>query len=197
MYAHARYVPLQSPARTPSQRSETDPAPILARSGQLRSRHLNGEQARFLTVVHKLYAHELGAVVAPAIANRPLEKFIVPAELDGSGGLYRRPQRKARRPSHQLRRSLGFTAVNLYRGRAAPLATLLVYLLSTGGDLVAVFKAPRRILGFLWIAGSGLFVGLLVVLGAMLREREGSCPLIAPKDARSSLQMRALFTPWP
>jgi site-specific recombinase XerD len=40
----------------------------------------------------KLYAHELQAVVAPATAIRPLEKFIVPAELDGSRGLYRRPQ---------------------------------------------------------------------------------------------------------
>ena len=40
----------------------------------------------------QLYAHELNAVVAPATAIRPLEKFIVPAELDGSRGLYRRPQ---------------------------------------------------------------------------------------------------------
>ena len=40
----------------------------------------------------KLYAHELQAVVAPATAIRPLEKFIVPVELDGTRGLYRRPQ---------------------------------------------------------------------------------------------------------
>ena len=40
----------------------------------------------------KLFAHELNAVVAPATAIRPLEKFIVPAELDGTRGLYRRPQ---------------------------------------------------------------------------------------------------------
>ena len=40
----------------------------------------------------QLYAHELQAVVAPATAIRPLEKFIVPAELDGTCGLYRRPQ---------------------------------------------------------------------------------------------------------
>ncbi len=40
----------------------------------------------------QLFAHELNAVVAPATAIRPLEKFIVPAELDGSRGLYRRPQ---------------------------------------------------------------------------------------------------------
>jgi len=40
----------------------------------------------------KLYVHELNAVVEPATAIRPLEKFIVPAELDGTHGLYRRPQ---------------------------------------------------------------------------------------------------------
>ena len=40
----------------------------------------------------KLYAHELNAVVAPATDIRPLEKFIVPAELDGTRGMYRRPQ---------------------------------------------------------------------------------------------------------
>ncbi len=40
----------------------------------------------------KLYTHELQAVVAPATDIRPLEKFIVPAALDGTHGLYRRPQ---------------------------------------------------------------------------------------------------------
>lgn len=40
----------------------------------------------------RLYAHELRAVVAAATDIRPLEKFIVPAELDGTQGLYRRPQ---------------------------------------------------------------------------------------------------------
>jgi len=40
----------------------------------------------------QLFDHELRAVVAPATAIRPLEKFIVPAALDGSQGLYRRPQ---------------------------------------------------------------------------------------------------------
>ena len=40
----------------------------------------------------RLYQHELNAVVAPASDIRPLEKFIVPAELNGEHGLYRRPQ---------------------------------------------------------------------------------------------------------
>jgi hypothetical protein len=42
----------------------------------------------------KLFAHELRAVVAPATAIRPLEKFIVPAALDGT-----RACTAARRPS--------------------------------------------------------------------------------------------------
>ena len=40
----------------------------------------------------QLLAHELHAVVQPATDIRPLEKFILPAELGGSRGLYRRPQ---------------------------------------------------------------------------------------------------------
>lgn len=39
-----------------------------------------------------LYTHELNAVVVPATDIRPLEKFVVPAALDGSNGTYRRPQ---------------------------------------------------------------------------------------------------------
>jgi len=44
------------------------------------------------TARSQLYRHELQAVVQPATAIRPLEKFVVPAELDGTAGLYRRPQ---------------------------------------------------------------------------------------------------------
>ena len=40
----------------------------------------------------QLYSHELQAVVQPATGIRPLEKFLVPEELDGSRGAYRRPQ---------------------------------------------------------------------------------------------------------
>ena len=40
----------------------------------------------------KLYSHELQAVVTPDSNVRPLEKFVVPAELDGTHGAYRRPQ---------------------------------------------------------------------------------------------------------
>jgi site-specific recombinase XerD len=40
----------------------------------------------------QLYQHELQKVVTPATDVRPLEKLLVPAELDGHVGLYRRPQ---------------------------------------------------------------------------------------------------------
>lgn len=40
----------------------------------------------------KLYSHELARVVPRATAIVPLEKFIVPAELDGTHGLCRAPQ---------------------------------------------------------------------------------------------------------
>jgi site-specific recombinase XerD len=39
-----------------------------------------------------LCRHELQELVRPATDVRPLEKLIVPAELDGSGGAFRRPQ---------------------------------------------------------------------------------------------------------
>jgi hypothetical protein len=42
---------------------------------------------------HELLTHELAAVVAPSSSEiRPLEKFVAPAELDGSRGVYRRSQ---------------------------------------------------------------------------------------------------------
>ncbi|WP_238139536.1 phage integrase family protein [Roseateles aquatilis] len=40
----------------------------------------------------QLFRHELQKVVPPASDIRPLEKLVVPLELDGSQGLYRRPQ---------------------------------------------------------------------------------------------------------
>jgi two-component sensor histidine kinase len=54
----------------------------------------------------------------------------------------------------------------------APLATLAVYLQTTGGDLWAFIGAKERVTGYLWIAGSGVMLGLLTALGALLRERE-------------------------
>jgi len=77
---------------------------------------------------------------------------------------------------------------------AAPLATLAVYLFSTGGDLVAFFGMPERIWGFMWIAGSGLLLGVLIALGAMLREREGQArgQALQFELERSRLEKQAL-----
>lgn len=40
----------------------------------------------------KLFTHELASIVQPATDIRPLEKFIVPADLDGRQGKFRQPQ---------------------------------------------------------------------------------------------------------
>lgn len=57
-------------------------------------------------------------------------------------------------------------------GLAAPLATLGVYLVSTGGDVLAIWQHPGRVSGFMLIAGSALIIGLVLALGAQVRERE-------------------------
>ncbi|GAB4043156.1 MAG: hypothetical protein Fur0014_15690 [Rubrivivax sp.] len=67
-----------------------------------------------------------------------------------------------------LRQTLQVIAV----GVAAPVATFATYLLSTGGDLWMFLDTPGRVLGFLWIAGVGLVTGLVITVGALLRERE-------------------------
>ncbi len=55
---------------------------------------------------------------------------------------------------------------------AAPLATLVGYLLSTGGDAAAFFGSTPRLLGFAWITATGTVLGLLFALGALYRERD-------------------------
>ncbi|MFN0184663.1 MAG: sensor histidine kinase, partial [Aquabacterium sp.] len=55
---------------------------------------------------------------------------------------------------------------------AAPLGTLVVYLLSTGGDLKALTGNPYRVSGFIWISLSALGTGLLLGWGAQARQRE-------------------------
>jgi LytS/YehU family sensor histidine kinase len=56
-------------------------------------------------------------------------------------------------------------------GLAAPLATLVVYALSTGGDLREMF-VYERITGMVLISVCALIVGLVVGLGALYRERD-------------------------
>jgi len=57
-------------------------------------------------------------------------------------------------------------------GLAAPVATLGVYLVATGGDVLAIVQHPGRVAGFLWIAGVALCLGLVLALGALVRERD-------------------------
>jgi integrase len=92
----------------------------------------------------KLYAHELQAVVLPATDIRPLEKFIVPAELDGTRGLYRRPQAQCL-----------LKATNDYQA-------ILAWLRSKHGltpEQKAHLKARRRQRGHRRRAGHGLAAG--------------------------------------
>ncbi|NRF67856.1 histidine kinase [Aquincola sp. S2] len=77
---------------------------------------------------------------------------------------------------------------------AAPLATLGVYLVSTGGDFAAILSHPGRVAGFLWIAGCALFIGLVLATGAMVREREAQSHSLQLKFEleRAQLEKQAL-----
>jgi len=55
---------------------------------------------------------------------------------------------------------------------AAPLATFIVYMVATSGDFWSFIGNPYRISGFQWIAGSALVIGVVVALGALVRERD-------------------------
>jgi len=54
----------------------------------------------------------------------------------------------------------------------APLATAIVYLVAASGDVQSFIGNPYRVSGFFWIAGCALGVGVLVTLGALVRERD-------------------------
>ncbi len=55
---------------------------------------------------------------------------------------------------------------------AAPLMTAVVYVLSSGGDIAAFIGQKERVTGFLFIAGTGLVLGVLLALAALFRERD-------------------------
>ena len=76
---------------------------------------------------------------------------------------------------------------------AAPIATLAVYLLSTGGDLHAVFGNEARVTGFVMIGGSALVLGVCVAFGALYRERDAQADAQALQFAleRETLQRQA------
>jgi hypothetical protein len=55
---------------------------------------------------------------------------------------------------------------------AAPLATLAVYMVTTGGDFAAFVNHEGRVQGFILISGTSLIVGLVLALGALERQRD-------------------------
>ncbi|MET0517251.1 MAG: histidine kinase, partial [Burkholderiaceae bacterium] len=77
---------------------------------------------------------------------------------------------------------------------AVPVATLLVYLLAVGGDVGTLLKSEGRLLGFVWIAGSGLLVGPLLAMAALYRQRdaEARSQALHFELERSELERRAL-----
>jgi signal transduction histidine kinase len=55
---------------------------------------------------------------------------------------------------------------------AAPFATLMVYMISTGGDFWAFVNHEGRVQGFILISGTSTIVGLILALGALERQRD-------------------------
>jgi hypothetical protein len=77
---------------------------------------------------------------------------------------------------------------------AAPLVTLVLYLLTTGGDTAAFFGDRARLWGFAWIAGTGVVLGLVLALGALYRERDAQARAqqLQFELQRNELQRQAL-----
>jgi signal transduction histidine kinase len=75
----------------------------------------------------------------------------------------------------------------------APLGTFVIYLVGVGGDLEAFFTSEPRIRGFVIIACTALVLGLLIALGALLREREARAHSLALQFEleRSRLEQQA------
>jgi Histidine kinase len=75
---------------------------------------------------------------------------------------------------------------------SAPLATLAMYAVSTGGDLEQMF-GEERVSGMVLIGGWGLVLGLIVGLGAMYRERDAQANAQALQFAleRETLERQA------
>jgi signal transduction histidine kinase len=75
---------------------------------------------------------------------------------------------------------------------AAPLATLVMYAVSTGGNIEQMF-GPERLSGMALIGGCALALGLIFGLGAMVRERDAQANAQALQFAleRETLQRQA------
>jgi signal transduction histidine kinase len=77
---------------------------------------------------------------------------------------------------------------------AAPLTTFAIYLIAVGGDVRSLVQSPPRMMGFVLLAGAGLFIGMIVALAAQLREREARAKSLALQLEleRSRLERQAL-----
>ncbi|MEJ6006734.1 histidine kinase [Paucibacter sp. AS339] len=77
---------------------------------------------------------------------------------------------------------------------AVPVATLVVYLIAVGGDIESLLRSQNRIMGFMWIAGSGLLVAPLLAMGALYRQRDAEARSEALRFEleRSELERQAL-----
>jgi signal transduction histidine kinase len=75
---------------------------------------------------------------------------------------------------------------------AAPLATLAMYAISTGGNVGEMF-GHARVAGMVYIGGCALVVGLIIGLGAMYRERDAQANAQALQFAleRETLERQA------
>ena len=82
--------------------------------------------------------------------------------VTAAGHLHRHAKR--RRMPRWLVQALAFAL-------AAPLATTVVYLFATGGDFIAFVGNEHRVAGFAFITASATVAGLLLAVGATLRER--------------------------
>jgi signal transduction histidine kinase len=64
-------------------------------------------------------------------------------------------------------------------GVSGPLATLAVYLLSTGGSVSQIFTNPARVTGLVMTGAAALVFGLVLALGALFRERSAQAEALA------------------
>jgi len=76
----------------------------------------------------------------------------------------------------------------------APVVTFFISLAAVGGDFAAFLSNPARLLGFGWIAGTGLIIGLMLALLSTVREREAQARAQALQFQleRTTLERQAL-----
>ncbi|MCE9659177.1 MAG: histidine kinase [Burkholderiales bacterium] len=79
---------------------------------------------------------------------------------------------------------------------AAPIATVLAYLPSIDGNLANLLQHEGRVMGFIFITASVLFIAPLLALGALYRERDAQARAAQLGFAleRSTLEKEALDT---